>query len=84
MNQKLKPYQQDAIDRIMAIPSVVVAVPMETNNDECRAAFEEWFEPSGRGLDKDKHGNYKFMVAQSAWKSWKAGWEAARRTGEEA
>jgi hypothetical protein len=42
----------------------------------CRKVFENWFEPSGRGLERDHNGNYKFMTAYSAWSAWQAGWEA--------
>ena len=50
---------------------------MTTNNDQCRRAFEEWFEPSGKGLDRDGGDSYKFMTAYAAWNAWQAGWEAA-------
>lgn len=43
-----------------------------------RDAFEKWFEPSGKGLERDAEGNYKFMTAYAAWNAWQAGRNAAK------
>lgn len=44
-----------------------------------REAFEEWFEPSGKGLDRGADGNYTFMTAHSAWQAFQAGYKAKSR-----
>lgn len=50
--------------------------------EKYRAAFEHWFEPSGRGLERDGGESYKFMTAYAAWSAWQAGWEARDRSSD--